>query len=204
MQLDSPFHLRRPYDLLALLDQETRRKDISSLYHDLVSRKNLIDQKWSGLEGASDLETRIYYQDPDCANAAKLLDEFNLYPSIGTNGSNRNGINIKFNTNEVKESKDYLVPDCSKFVNLDFSMFAFEHLPAMINRSKISFEPEENLQKLMPVASMKQFGHEIAVELSKNSTSWLHYNLAALYWRIKGNAQKGIECGRRAVHFSPR
>ncbi|GJQ65172.1 hypothetical protein Trydic_g7313 [Trypoxylus dichotomus] len=72
-RMESPFYLRRPYDLFALLDQETRRNDINSLYKDLITRKSLIDKKWSGVEGASDVETRVYTQDPDCLKAGMLL-----------------------------------------------------------------------------------------------------------------------------------
>lgn len=37
----------------------------------------------------------------------------------------------------------------------------------------------------------------------QNSTSWIAYNLATFYWRMKGNGEKAIECVRRALHFSP-
>lgn len=56
----------------------------------------------------------------------------------------------------------------------------------------------------MPVNTVQQFGHEIAVGLAKNKTSWLFYNLGILYWRIKGEAPQAIECGRRAVYYAPR
>ena len=29
------------------------------------------------------------------------------------------------------------------------------------------------------------------------------YNLAAFYWRMKGNLNEAVECLRRALHFSP-
>lgn len=133
--MDSPFYLRRPYDLLALLDQETRRAEINTLYQDLVTRKSMIDQKWSGLEGASDLETRIYTQEVDCLSAGKLLSEIDLYPNIGTTGVGRPGIELDFSRkNIVVDEKDYLIPDCTKYSKLDFSMFTFEHLNGMLNR----------------------------------------------------------------------
>lgn len=56
----------------------------------------------------------------------------------------------------------------------------------------------------MPVSTVQQFGHEIALGLSENSTSWLFYNLGILYWRMKGDAPQAIECGRRAVYYAPR
>ncbi|XP_031341481.1 tetratricopeptide repeat protein 17-like isoform X2 [Photinus pyralis] len=200
--LDSPFHLRRPYDLIALLDQETRRIDITTLYKDLVDRKNVIDQKWSGLEGASDLETRVYSQDPDCSRAGKLLSEIDLYSSIGSNGSSRTDVTLGILYEN--ESTDYSAPDCTNYAELDYSMFAFEHLHAMVNRNAISIVPETDLEYLLPVSSIDTFGHYIGLSLSKNSSSWFHYNLGVLYWRILGDAPRAIECGRRALHYSPR
>lgn len=203
--MDSPFYLRRPYDLLALLDQENRRTEINALYQDLVARKSMIDQKWSGLEGATDLETRIYTHDPECLSAGKLLSEIDLYPSIGTTGLGRAGIQFDFTKlHMVEYESDYLVPDCTKHVKLDFSMFTFEHLHAMVHRKNVTSIPERGLENLMPVDSLQQFGHEIAIGLTKNTTSWLFYNLGVLYWRIRGDAPQAIECGRRAVYYAPR
>lgn len=38
----------------------------------------------------------------------------------------------------------------------------------------------------------------------QNSSSWILLNLAAYYWRIKGNALEAVECLRQALYFSPR
>ena len=37
--------------------------------------------------------------------------------------------------------------------------------------------------------------------LKKEKTSWTSYNLASLYWRMKGDPFESIECLRRALHF---
>lgn len=164
----------------------------------------MIDQKWSGLEGASDLELRVYSEDKDCQKAGKLLSEIDLYPSIAANGSGRPGVKFDFISSNTKKRKEVLSPDCSKFTNLDFSLSVFEHLPTMRNRANVSFEPEEGLGRILPVASVDHFGQEITIGLSKNGSSWVLYNLASVYWRIKGDAPKAIECARRAIYFSPR
>lgn len=205
--MDSPFHLRRPYDLLALLDQETRRNDINNIYQDLMMRKSMVDKKSLSLEGASDLEARIYASDEDCLKAGKSLSEIDLFTSIASNGSDRGDIKLEkypSEDNTSGENSSLKVPDCTKHYDLPFSMFAYEHLNAMKNRKNISLSPEENLKYLMPVASVKEFGHQLAVGLSKNNTSWLHYNSATLYWRIEGVGLKAIECARRALYFAPR
>lgn len=171
-----------------------------------MHRKSTIDKKSSGLEGASDLEARIYSEDDACLKAGKLLGEIDLYTSIGTNGSDRDGIQYeKYQNNESKQSDDFEdVPDCTKYYDLHFSMFTYEHLFAMRNRKNTSLLSESNLEYLIPSSNVKSFGKQIAAELSKNRTSWLHYNLASLYWRVEGNGQNAVECARRALHFVSR
>ena len=41
----------------------------------------------------------------------------------------------------------------------------------------------------------------MAKHLSQDKSSWVSYNLAALYWRMKGDPFESIECLRRALHF---
>ncbi|CAG2062615.1 unnamed protein product, partial [Timema podura] len=81
-QLDSAFHMRRPYDLLALLDQEERVRKIERMLKDLVAQKEIIDKHWASLEGSPDLKTRLYLQDEDCAHGAKPLTNKDLYPNL--------------------------------------------------------------------------------------------------------------------------
>ena len=49
---------------------------------------------------------------------------------------------------------------------------------------------------------LAHFGHIVAKTISKDRSAWVTYNLAALYWRIKGNAPESVECLKRALHFS--
>jgi hypothetical protein len=82
LQLDSAFHLRRPYDLMALLEQEWRVRNIDTLYKELVSRKAAIDKQLSSPESATDLEAHLYAHDPDCLQAGRPLTDTDLYPSL--------------------------------------------------------------------------------------------------------------------------
>ena len=43
----------------------------------------------------------------------------------------------------------------------------------------------------------------MCVGVLQNNTSWVLYNMAAFYWRIKGSPYHVVECVRRALHFSP-
>merc|ERR1719400_2394868 len=48
---------------------------------------------------------------------------------------------------------------------------------------------------------LSHYGHLVAYGLNKEKTNWVTYNLAGLYWRMKGDAFESIECLRRAIHF---
>lgn len=75
----------------------------------------------------------------------------------------------------------------------------------MKQRENLSASPELSLpEQISPEMTIDQFGHWLAGVLKKNSSSWLHYNMASLYWRVRGNAPKAMECSRRAVHYAPR
>jgi hypothetical protein len=72
-------------------------------------------------------------------------------------------------------------------------------------RANLSAGPELNLAvPLLGDRDVVQFGHHVALGLERNSTSWLHHNLASIYWRIRGDSPNAVECARKAVHFAPR
>jgi hypothetical protein len=75
----------------------------------------------------------------------------------------------------------------------------------MVLRANLSIGPELNLAvSVLRDKDMALFGRRVAVGLERNSTSWLHHNLASIYWRIRGDAPNAVECARKAVHFAPR
>jgi len=74
-----------------------------------------------------------------------------------------------------------------------------------VARANLSAGPELNLAApVLGDRDIAQFGHQVALGLDKNSTSWLHHNLASIYWRIRGDAPNAVECARKAVLFAPR
>lgn len=88
---DSVFILRRPYDLVSLLEQEKRAEAIKLIKRQLMVAKETLEgsngQEDSGREediinGETDVEKLVYSTNEDCAEAAKPLPEFDLY--IGT------------------------------------------------------------------------------------------------------------------------
>lgn len=76
---------------------------------------------------------------------------------------------------------------------------------AMQNRKNLTQHEELGLMKYLSLCNdLNQFGHQLAYSLSRNKTSWIYLNLAAIYWRIKGNAYNALECSRRAIVSAPR
>ncbi|XP_063907336.1 tetratricopeptide repeat protein 17 isoform X2 [Zophobas morio] len=195
----SPLDLRRPYDLISLLDQEKRWNEIQTVLQDLMTRKSTIEEKWSNLQGNPGMESKMALKNSDCLMNGKLANTVDLY-NIATNGSERVKVDL---TTEKEDVTIYQVPECNKYSKIEFSLPEYQQFPSLHIDNIVTSAPEESLEKLMPMKSVQLFGHEIHNELVKNSSSWVHYNLGALYWRIKGNGPKAVDCSRRALLFVP-
>uniref|UniRef100_A0A1B6GM84 Tetratricopeptide repeat protein 17 n=1 Tax=Cuerna arida TaxID=1464854 RepID=A0A1B6GM84_9HEMI len=194
-QLDSPFHMRRPYDLLSLLEQERRAMEIERLYHEMVQRKVAIDEEWAGLESATELENRLYTTDPDCLRAGKPLSDIDLYTSLAADGLGREGIDLEELVPREVPQDTPEQPDCG-LLDLGFTMRTFPHLQVL--SWNLTTEPE----LLEGVGELS--GPHIAAGLGRNHSSWFLHNLAALYWRSRGDAGRALQCVKRAVHLAPR
>lgn len=99
-QDDSVFSLRRPYDLVSLLEQEKRAEKLKQIKDDLLMQKQQIeatsnqnanthtlDDGENGhntivIDGETDIEQVVYSTSEDCTQAGKPLPEFDLY--VGT------------------------------------------------------------------------------------------------------------------------
>lgn len=75
---NSAFPLIRSYDLLSLLEQEKRVDEANKMYEKLLRHKVTIDNPWQDVEGASELENKLYKHDVDCIISGKPLNEHNL------------------------------------------------------------------------------------------------------------------------------
>lgn len=75
----------------------------------------------------------------------------------------------------------------------------------MRDRKKLTQQQEKGLMKFIPPnMNVNELGHTVAHGLMRNNTSWLHLNLASIFWRIKGDAYNALECARRAIVKAPR
>ncbi|KAL8577739.1 hypothetical protein ACOMHN_065556 [Nucella lapillus] len=203
-QMDSVFNLRRPYDLVAFMRQEERAHMLGSLKKELLSRKSEIDRHED--KDSAGLEQKFYQSDPDCIEAGKPLPEFDLYISTVLPLENK-GIRPEehIDLNKLLLNIPPLPPDCQAVTDLDFSIHAFEHLEGLKDRRNLSGTPELGLKNAITHReNVDDYGHLVQEALNKNKTSWVLYNMAAFYWRIKGEPFEAVECIRRALHYSPR
>ncbi|XP_076045248.1 tetratricopeptide repeat protein 17 isoform X2 [Oratosquilla oratoria] len=200
-QMDSIFQLRRPYDFLALAQQEQRALQVESLKRDLVMQKAQIDRNE---DKDTQLEERIYRTDSDCVLAGRPLTEFDLYPSTVVSLESA-GIRVEDMLGEPPDTGGpYKEPDCISAMDLPFSMFAFEQLGGVRFRDNLTATPEEDIASFMGESDVQVWSHRVAVGLEMNTTSWVLYSLATHYWRVRANPFMAVECVRRALHFAPR
>uniref|UniRef100_A0A8C5T0Y2 Tetratricopeptide repeat protein 17 n=1 Tax=Laticauda laticaudata TaxID=8630 RepID=A0A8C5T0Y2_LATLA len=95
--------------------------------------------------------------------------------------------------------------------NLPASMHTLDHLHGVANRASLHYMGESQLKEVLqnlgkdryPPQSLEQVGTRIAKVLEKNQTSWILSSMAALYWRVKGQGKKAIDCLRQALHHTP-
>ncbi|KAK8402915.1 hypothetical protein O3P69_000887 [Scylla paramamosain] len=193
--------LRRPYDFLALAQQEQRAMQVESLKRELVSQKSQIDRNE---DKDTQLEERIYRTDSDCVLAGRPLTEFDLYASTVVNMESA-GIRLEEHLGPPPgESEALLEPECVLTFELPFSMMAYEHLEGVRSRDNLTASIEEELSAVGGEGNVSVWGHRVAVGLAKNATSWVLYSLATQYWRVKAEPYQAVECVRRALHFAPR
>ncbi|ESO91575.1 hypothetical protein LOTGIDRAFT_163300 [Lottia gigantea] len=212
-QADSVYNLRRPYDLVAFMHQEDRATVLNHLKKELLNRKGEIDK--SEDRDTTGLEQKFYKSDYDCLQAGTPLPEIDLYISTILPIEHKHiSDELSIEIQKAAQSSDNKIgtippePDCTKVLQLDFTPHGFEHLEGVQERMNLTGSAELGLTHAIPFIPDKteipDFGHVIAKELKKNSTSWVLYNMAAFYWRVKGDPWMTVECLRRALHFSPR
>ncbi|XP_068207813.1 tetratricopeptide repeat protein 17 [Palaemon carinicauda] len=200
-QMDSIFQLRRPYDFLALAQQEQRAMQVETLKKDLMTQKSQIDRNE---DKDTQLEERIYRTDSDCVLAGRPLTEFDLYASTVVNMESA-GIRLEDHLGLPPGPTDtHLEPDCVNALDLAFSMFSYEHLQGVRHRDNLTATAEDDLSTVGGETDISVWGHRVAVSLTSNSSNWILYTLAAQYWRAKADPFQALECVRRALHLAPR
>ncbi|XP_055709107.1 tetratricopeptide repeat protein 17 [Phlebotomus papatasi] len=195
-QVDSPYFLRRPDDLIAFLNQSKYQQMVDSLYAELLHIKTDLRMKINHV----DSYTVDFMYQTKCI-VQYFLQESDLMNSVTTKS---------YLSRLYKPDVDSLtfveggVPRCGDFLQLPFSLMCFEHLDGMYNRKNLSMNVEQTLLLLGLELSNPHLGNMLVTKLRRDPYAWRYHTLASLYWRSKGNAQEAMECARRGVYLAPR
>ncbi|EOB06262.1 Tetratricopeptide repeat protein 17, partial [Anas platyrhynchos] len=206
-QVDSPMNLRNPHDLVILMRQETTVNYLKELEKRLVAQKIHIEENEDRDTG---LEQRHNKEDPDCIKAKVPLGDLDLYDGTYITLESKDIRPEDYIDTKSPVPPDLQQPDCTKVLDLPYSIHAFQHLRGVQERVNLSAPllPKEDpiftyLSRRLG-RSIEEIGHRIYDGLMKNSSSWVLYNMASFYWRIKNEPYQVVECAMRALHFSSR
>uniref|UniRef100_A0AAY4EQC2 Tetratricopeptide repeat domain 17 n=1 Tax=Denticeps clupeoides TaxID=299321 RepID=A0AAY4EQC2_9TELE len=204
-QVDSPLNLKHPHDLVIFMRQESRVNYLKKLEKQLVAQKIHIEENEDRDTG---LEQRHYKEDADCVTAKVPLGDLDLY----------DGTYISLESKDISPEEnvdhrsplppDLEKPDCAKILELPYSIHAFQHLRGVQERTNLTSpvlsKDDPIFSSLSKLGPLDEFGHRIHQALLQNSSSWVLYNMATFYWRMKNDPRRAIDCVVRALHFSPR
>ncbi|XP_066043978.1 tetratricopeptide repeat protein 17 [Chamaea fasciata] len=206
-QVDSPMNLRNPHDLVILMRQETTVNYLKELEKQLVAQKIHIEENEDRDTG---LEQRHNKEDPDCIKAKVPLGDLDLYDGTYITLESKDIRPEDYIDTKSPVPPDLQQPDCTKVLDLPYSIHAFQHLRGVQERVNLSAPllPKEDpiftyLSRRLG-RSIEEIGHRIYDGLMKNTSSWVLYNMASFYWRIKNEPYQVVECAMRALHFSSR
>ncbi|KAK2100564.1 Tetratricopeptide repeat protein 17 [Saguinus oedipus] len=232
-EVDSPMNLKHPHDLVILMRQETTVNYLKELEKESGEKENiknrlipmtkkekhekqLVAQKIHIEENEdrdTGLEQRHNKEDPDCIKAKVPLGDLDLYDGTYITLESKDISPEDYIDTESPVPPDPEQPDCTKILELPYSIHAFQHLRGVQERVNLSAPllPKEDpvftyLSKRLG-RSIDDIGHLIHEGLRKtivNSSSWVLYNMASFYWRIKNEPYQVVECAMRALHFSSR
>ncbi|XP_014916487.1 tetratricopeptide repeat protein 17 [Poecilia latipinna] len=206
-QVDSPLNLKHPHDVVIFMRQETRVNYLKTLEKQLVAQKIHIEENEDRDTG---LEQRHYKEDSDCIMAKVPLGDLDLYDGTYISLESKDISPDDYVDSQSALPPDLEKPDCAKVFELPYSIHAFQHLRGVQERANLT---SPLLSKDDPIFSsltkkfgrtVDEVGHRIHQSLLKNSSSWVLYNMASFYWRMKNEPQRAVDCVVRALHFSPR
>ncbi|XP_035252632.1 tetratricopeptide repeat protein 17 isoform X1 [Anguilla anguilla] len=206
-QVDSPLNLKHPHDLVIFMRQEHRVNYLKELEKQLVAQKIHIEENEDRDTG---LEQRHYKEDPDCVTAKVPLGDLDLYDGTFISLESKDISPEDYVDSRSPLPPDLEEPDCSQIFELPYSIHAFQHLRGVQERVNLTSPLLSSEDPIFSSLSHKlgrnveEAGHRIHEGLVRNSSSWVLYDLASFYWRMKNKPKKAVDCAVRALHFSPR
>ncbi|XP_039598651.1 tetratricopeptide repeat protein 17-like, partial [Polypterus senegalus] len=169
--------------------QEARVSYLKELEKQLVAQKIHIEENEDRDTG---LEQRHYKEDLDCVKAKVPLGDLDLYDGTFISLESK-GISPEDYLDSRMPLSPYLaVPDCTTALELPYSIHAFHHLRGVQERVNLTaplLSKEDSIFNSISLKhwSFEEVGHRIHEAMKKNSSSWVLYNMAAFYWRMKMN-----------------
>uniref|UniRef100_A0A8D3A993 Tetratricopeptide repeat domain 17 n=1 Tax=Scophthalmus maximus TaxID=52904 RepID=A0A8D3A993_SCOMX len=206
-QVDSPLNLKHPHDVVIFMRQEARVNYLKKLEKQLVAQKIHIEENEDRDTG---LEQRHYKEDADCVMAKVPLGDLDLYDGTYISLEGKDISPEDYVDSRSALPPDLEKPDCARAFELPYSIHAFQHLRGVQERANLTSPLLSKEDPIFSALSQKlgrsvdEVGHRIHQGLLRNSSSWVLYNMASFYWRMKNEPQKAVDCVVRALHFSPR
>lgn len=206
-KVNSIFHMKRPDDLVAFLQQEKRVEELEHLKEILVDTSSL-DKVVEAHE--PDLESRFYDQDGDCQKAGQPLTEFDLFVStlIQPDEHLMPQVSKLLKIDESQKRREfYQQPDCSRSKPRFFELDIIDQLSSTLRKDVLNMPPEVGLLSNVleyNKLNLAQYGHFIYEALqNEDEDTWLANLLGSNFWRILGKPQEAIECLRRSIYLAP-
>uniref|UniRef100_A0A4W3K2I5 Tetratricopeptide repeat domain 17 n=1 Tax=Callorhinchus milii TaxID=7868 RepID=A0A4W3K2I5_CALMI len=187
--------------------QEATVDYLKELEKHLVARKIYIEENEDRDTG---LEQRHYKEDSDCIKAKVPLGDLDLYDGTYISLERKHISPEEYIDAKTPLPPDLEKPDCTKMMELPFSIHAFQHLRGVQERMNLTAPVLSKEDRIFLSLSrrlgrnLEEIGHRINGALLKNISSWVLYNMASFYWRMKNEPYQVVECAIRALHFSPR
>ena len=164
LQVNSIFHMKRPYDLVAFLQQERRVEQLERLKEvlaDTSSLDNVVEKH------EPDLESKFYDNDQDCQKAGQPLTEFDLFVSTLIHPDPSVIPEISHILNEDLEERDrFDQPLCDYARPKKFHLEVIDDLSATVRKDVLSMPPEVGLLTSV-------LDHNRYKEIQKSQNCWL-------------------------------
>ncbi|XP_078346607.1 tetratricopeptide repeat protein 17-like [Oculina patagonica] len=200
-QFDSVFNLKRPYDLVNFIRQQGAVDRLKILREEYLAEKRKVIEARE--KERAEMQKSFYKVDPDCIDAGRHISEFELHLDM-TLPFTKKGINIPDHLNLCHSLPSNVEPPICQ-ADLPTVIYSYDHLEGVNHRHQLNATAEPALlTALSYFKTVEELGGQVSLALQKNTSSWVLLNLAAYYWRIKGNAPQAVECLRQALYFSPR
>ena len=115
--------------------------------------------------------------------------------------------------------EDWEPPRCGVLQNAK-KAHTLEHLEGVAKRANLTMPPQKKLDKILKgsfkhlsssefgdrdfrkTVTLREAGERIRLAMADGENSWFVYQMASLFWQIKGHAKESIECLQKAYYWA--